>query len=104
MLERDSGEDSVHHRRAGGLALAREAAQDVPVPFAGLEYPATGWASQEDIAASASEVESGRSNTRALVAILMKAHSVSHAKRTRSGPESTASNQARLFSCCSAPG
>ena len=39
MLERDSGEDSVHHRRAGGLALAHEAAQDVPVPLAGLQYP-----------------------------------------------------------------
>lgn len=70
----------------------------------GSSIPATGWASQEDIAASASDVESGRSNTPALVAILIKAHSVSHAKRTRSCPESAASNQVRLFSCCSAPG
>ena len=37
--------------------------------------PAAGWASQEEIAASASAVESGRSNTRGLVAILRKAHS-----------------------------
>jgi hypothetical protein len=57
MLERDSGEDSIHHQRAGGLSLAHKAAQDVPVPFAGLKYP-----------------------------------------------ESTASSQARLFSCCSARG
>lgn len=39
MLERDSGEDSIHHQRAGGLSLAHEAAQDVPVPLARLEYP-----------------------------------------------------------------
>jgi hypothetical protein len=70
----------------------------------GSRMPAAGWASQEEIAASASDVESGRSNTRGFVAILKKAHSVSQAKRTRSGPESTASSQARLFSCCSALG
>jgi hypothetical protein len=50
------------------------------------------------------QMESVRSNTRGFVAILRKAHSVSQAKRTRSGPESTASSQTRLFSCCSALG
>ena len=43
------------------------------------------------------ELESGRSNTLGLVAILRKAQSVSQANRTSSGPESVASSQARLF-------
>ena len=49
----------------------------------GSRIPTAGWPSQAEIAASASELESGRSNTRGFVAILRKAHSVSHADLTR---------------------
>jgi hypothetical protein len=104
MFERDRGEDGVHNKRAGSLPIAHKTAQDFPVPFARIENPCGWLAEPEEIAASASETESGRSNTRGFVAILRKAHSVSQAKRTRSGPESTASSQARLASCCSALG
>ena len=74
------------------------------MPLARLEKPAAGWASQEVIAAPASEAESGRSNTRGFVTILGKARSVSQAKRTSSGPESAPASQARLFSWFSALG
>jgi hypothetical protein len=96
VFERDCGEDGVHDERTGVLSVAHKAAQDVPVPFARVESPAAGWASQEEIAASASVVKSGRSNARGFVVILRKARSVSQATRTRSGPESAASSQARL--------
>jgi len=104
VLKSDGSEDRVHDKRAGGLAVAHKTTQDVPVPLPRLENASRRLGSQEEIAASASDVESRRSNTRGFVAILKKAHSVSQAKRTRSGPESTASSQARLFSCCSALG
>src|SRR5215470_13417024 len=48
----------------------------------GSRMLATGCSSQEEIAASASDEESGRSKTRRLVAILRNAHRVSHAKQT----------------------
>jgi hypothetical protein len=37
VLERDRGEDRVHDKRAGGLAVVHKAAEDVPVPLARLE-------------------------------------------------------------------
>jgi hypothetical protein len=74
------------------------------VPLARLENATAGRASQDEIAASASEMERGRSNTRGFVPILRKAHSVTQANRTSSGPESAFSSQARLCSCCSALG
>jgi hypothetical protein len=39
MFERDCGEDGVHDQRTGSLSVADKTAQDVPVPFAGLENP-----------------------------------------------------------------
>ncbi len=37
MFEGDRGKDGVHDKRAGGLAVAHKAAQNVPVPLARLE-------------------------------------------------------------------
>ena len=105
MLDRDCGEHSVHDERPGRLPIAHEFAQDNPsAARPARRWPAAGWASHDEIAAAASDVDSGRSNTRGVVAILRNAQSVSHAKRTRSGPESTSRSQARLFSCCAALG
>jgi hypothetical protein len=42
MLKRDCGEDRVHDKRAGGLAIAYKITQDIPVPLARLEN-AGGW-------------------------------------------------------------
>jgi hypothetical protein len=53
MFERDRGEDGVHDKRAGSLAVAHKTAQDFPVPSPGSRIPAAGWPSQEEIAASA---------------------------------------------------
>ena len=77
--------DYVQDKQADGLAVAYKA-QDIPVPSPGSRMPAARWASQDEIAASAAEVESGRSNARGFVAILKKADCVSHAKRTSSAP------------------
>src|SRR6476646_7287056 len=65
--------------------------------------PATGQASHDAIAASASAIESGRSNARGLVDILRNAHSVTQANRTSSFPESIDSSHDRLDLCCVAP-
>ena len=37
MLDRDCGEHSVHDEGPGGLRIAHEFAQDVPVPLARLD-------------------------------------------------------------------
>jgi hypothetical protein len=42
MLESDRGEDRVHDKRAGGLAVTDKTAQNVPVSLARLEN-AGGW-------------------------------------------------------------
>jgi hypothetical protein len=42
MLKRDCGEDRIHDKRAGGLAVAYKTTQDIPVPLARLEN-AGGW-------------------------------------------------------------
>jgi hypothetical protein len=104
VLDRDRGKDGIHNQRARGLAVAHKSAQYLPVPLAWLDDAGGGLGEPGRYRASASDGDSGRSNTRGLVAILRKAQSVSQAKRTRSGPESAASSQARLFSCCSALG
>jgi hypothetical protein len=77
----------------------------VPQAEAGASprMPAAGWASQEGIAAPASEVES-RSKTRGFVAILRKAPQRQSGDADKVRPESTSSSQARLFSCCFALG
>ena len=63
---------------------------DPPVALARFENAlVAGRASQEEIAASASDVDSGRSNSRGFVVIRRKAHSVSHAKRTSTGPRAS---------------
>lgn len=104
MLQRDGGEDGVHDERTGGLALAHQAAQDVPMPLARLED--TGRRLGEP--GRNRRFRLGRrqrtSKARGFVLILRKAHSVSQAKRMSPGPESSASSQTRLASCCSARG
>jgi hypothetical protein len=103
VFQRNRGDDGVHDERAGGLALAHQAAQDLPVPLTRFEdTPTAGWASQDETTASASDVESGCSNTRGFVPMRRKAHSVSQAKRTILGPERASSSHARLSWCCSA--
>ena len=68
MLERDCGEHGVHDERACCLALADEAAQDFPVPLARIEDAGDRLGEPRRNPTSASEVDSGRSNTRGWVA------------------------------------
>src|SRR5262244_3343786 len=96
MFQRNCGDNSIHDKWATGLALAHQAAQDFPMALARIEDAVAGWASQEEISVSASDVESGCSNTRGFVPMRRKVHSVSQAKQTISGPERTASSHARL--------
>jgi hypothetical protein len=79
MFERDRGEDGVHDKRADSLPVTHKPAQDFQYRSPGSRIPAACWPSQEEIAASASDVESGRSDTRGFVAILRKTHSISQA-------------------------
>jgi hypothetical protein len=104
MLERDRGEDGVHDQRADGLSVAHETAQDVPVPFARDENPRSCLAEPRGNRRFCFGRGKRTFEHAGICCNLRKAHSVSRAKRTRSGPESTPSSQARLSSCCSALG
>jgi hypothetical protein len=42
MFDCDRGKDGVHDKRTGGLALAHEATQNIPMPLARLENTGTG--------------------------------------------------------------
>jgi hypothetical protein len=98
VFERDRGEDSVRDKRAGSLSVARQSAQDFPVPFARIDDP---WGWLAELGGNRTFGFGGGKRTfehQGFVAILRK---VSQAKRTRSGPESTVSSQTRIASCCS---
>jgi hypothetical protein len=74
VLDGDRGKNGVHHQRAGRLAFANQASEDVPMQIAGLQNASRRLASQDYTAASASAAESGRSKTRVLVEFLRSAH------------------------------
>jgi hypothetical protein len=71
-----AGEDGVHDERADSLSVVHKTAQNFPVPFARIENSDNRLGEPRGDAASASVVETGRSNIPGFVVILRKPHSV----------------------------
>jgi hypothetical protein len=104
MFERDRGEDCVHDERAGSLSVAHKTTQDFPVPFARVEDP-SGWLAEPGGNRSFGFGRGKRTFEHA--GICRNPEESPQRKPSEAneiGPESTASNQARLASCCSALG